>query len=87
VVIESLSVGTSVLISDKVGLSHFVHSNELGWITDLELNYVILNLNQIYKQQDKLKTISETAPAFIDQQFGGNAIVTEYVNMYKALQA
>jgi glycosyltransferase involved in cell wall biosynthesis len=35
VVIESLSVGTAVLISSKVGLANYVKLNQCGWICDV----------------------------------------------------
>src|SRR5690606_22328250 len=35
VVIESLHVGTPVIVSEDVGLAPFVRENDLGWVTKL----------------------------------------------------
>ncbi|RZJ78473.1 MAG: glycosyltransferase, partial [Flavobacterium sp.] len=40
VVIESLSVGTPVILSNQVGLANYVTENNLGWITELDVHSV-----------------------------------------------
>src|SRR5436190_12009760 len=53
VVIESLSVGTPVLLSKQVGLSKYVEENDLGWITPIEVNKVTSALEQLYRDKEK----------------------------------
>ncbi len=81
-VVESLSVGTAVLLSKSVGLSDFVAENNLGWIyndtiEDLKLKLIDINLNK-----HKLIEISERAPGIIKVKFSTEDIIQNYLNLY-----
>lgn len=83
VVIESLSVGTAVLISDRVGLADYVTANNLGWLCHMEAASVAAGINQV--TFDQLTTIKEKAPAIIAHDFKESILVKEYVNMYQQI--
>lgn len=84
VVIESLSAGTPVLISDGVGLADYVSKNNLGWICHTKPESVADTINNIaLNQRDKLQQISTGAPAIIHTDFDDDKLVQRYVGMYR----
>lgn len=82
VVIEALSVGTPVLISNKVGLYKYVADRDLGWVTDMDIVHITEQLNQLYKESEKLELINTTAPARIKEEFNDSALAKEYIKLY-----
>lgn len=83
VVIESLSVGTAVLISSKVGLAKYVQENQLGWICDTTVLSIIECLNQIYSTPGQLHAIREIAPKIIANDFDEEKLIKQYIQMYQ----
>jgi len=86
VVIESLSVGTPVLISKQVGLASYVASNNLGWLCDTESASVSNLINHIaVKGQQELDRINKQAPAIIYHDFDDAVLVKMYRDMYQRI--
>lgn len=86
VVIESLSIGTPVFLSRSVGLSGYVESKDLGWVTDIEdINEVTANLELVYKEKGKQDVIKETAPSIIAHDFNKDYLTNQYTDYYKTL--
>ena len=83
VVIESLSVGTAVLISNKVGLATFVRKNNLGWICKTSSESVRDSLSKIYGSPGMLDIIAEYAPAMIVSQFNDDKLIGPYLQLYQ----
>ncbi|MES2278831.1 MAG: glycosyltransferase [Bacteroidota bacterium] len=83
VVIESLCVGTAVLISQQVGLAGYVRDNNLGWICNTDANSVADAINQIDRQ--KLKVIAVSAPAVITRDFNEENLLKKYTDMYQQI--
>jgi glycosyltransferase involved in cell wall biosynthesis len=85
-VIESLSVGTPVLISDQVGLADYVEDNQLGWICHTNAQSIAWRINNIFTaRQEELKTIRENAPEIIYNDFNDDNLVKKYIGMYDEL--
>jgi glycosyltransferase involved in cell wall biosynthesis len=82
VVIESLSVGTAVLISKNVGLADYVAENNLGWICELVEGDISSRLNNIADSKDKLSAIRKHAPVLIRIDFNEAPLTEKYINMY-----
>jgi glycosyltransferase involved in cell wall biosynthesis len=82
VVIESLSVGTAVLISKNVGLADYVAENNLGWVCELAEGDISTHLNNIAESKDKLSVIRKHAPALIRNHFNEGPLTEKYINMY-----
>lgn len=80
VVIESLSVGTAVLISGQVGLADYVAENNLGWLCRTDPASVATGINRINPLE--LTAIKEKAPAIITRDFNESNLVQKYVAMY-----
>ena len=85
-VIESLSVGTAVLISEDVGLEDYVNVNNLGWLCLTNPASVAWHINNIaINDIDGLTRIREFAPGIIAGDFKDEHLVKKYVDLYKEL--
>ncbi|MGN7986683.1 XrtY-associated glycosyltransferase XYAG1 [Pedobacter sp. 22226] len=82
VVIESLSVGTPVLISGHVGLADYVADKELGWITSLNINEIKTELVSSYRDTVKRKKIRIVAPRIIKDDFNDITLANKYIELY-----
>ncbi|MGY4537042.1 glycosyltransferase involved in cell wall biosynthesis [Mucilaginibacter sp. UYNi724] len=83
-IIESLSVGTPVLISTDVGLANYVTENKLGWLCERSADSVSFALNQIitYKTHEIL-AIRKNAPLIIRNNFNEIPLTKLYTGLYK----
>lgn len=83
-VIESLSVGTAVLISQNVGLYDYVQQKQLGWICETNVTSISTHINTISSNfRDDLLRIRKDAPAIIFDDFNPYNLVEKYLSMYK----
>jgi glycosyltransferase involved in cell wall biosynthesis len=85
VVIESLSVGTPVLISRNVGLYDYVEENDLGWVCDLSKEDIINQLNAAYHDKVKRIYISRKSYHIIRKDFDPGILTGRYVSLYKSV--
>lgn len=84
VVIESLSVGTPVLVSEHVGLAKYVQDKRLGWVTGIgSVEEVRTNLQQAYHSREDRHRIRGQAVEIIRQDFDEAKLATDYVDMYR----
>ncbi|MFD2288837.1 glycosyltransferase [Pedobacter petrophilus] len=83
VVIESLSVGTPVLISDQVGLSDYVQEKDFGWVTSLDPAAVQKSLSSAADDHNKRNLIRQEAPIIIENDFNDARLVQKYLNLYQ----
>ena len=85
-VIESLSVGTAVLISENVGLHDYVAEKKLGWICKTNAESMSTYIDDIGNNyQNELLRIRATAPAVIYDDFNPDNLVEKYLTMYKQI--
>lgn len=83
VVIESLSAGTAVLISQQVGLSAYVTKNSLGWLCETNPVSVSTMINDIgINYRGDIDRIRKQAPQVIYQHFAAGNLVQKYLAMY-----
>jgi len=82
VVIESLAVGTAVLISDHVGLADYVTTNSLGWTFSNQPEKLRGELIKINTKRNLLDEIRLQAPAKIRQDFADENLVKQYISFY-----
>lgn len=83
IVIESLAVGTPVLLSKQVGLSNYVLTEKLGWITDLNTNSMLETLEDIYRNRFDIKNIGLKAIDVVRRDFEPLSIAEAYCSVYK----
>ena len=82
VVVECLSVGTAVLLSENVGLSEYVTQENLGWICERTRADLLSKLEDILSGQKKLESIRTLAPGIIRGAFNEAALTQKYIAMY-----
>ena len=83
VVIESLAVGTPVLVSQYVGLSDYVLEKKLGWVCDTTVGSLRDILTESYYQKAERRAINERSPQQIRQDFDPSVLAQRYVKMYE----
>lgn len=84
IVIESLAMGTPVLISNMVGLSTYISDNQLGWISGIDPENIKEVLEQVYAERDRLPAMSAAAPALMQRDFDRSRLVNKYIELYKS---
>lgn len=85
VVIESLSVGTPVLISKYVGLADYVMANNLGWVCELHQNDISAYIKRIFEEKDELARIRQAARGIILKDFDEINLTEKYISMYNQI--
>lgn len=87
VVVESLSVGTPVLISKFVGLADYVADKNLGWVTGLDIEETKTGIIQAYQDIEKRKKIRTAAPLLVSNDFNDETLAKQYIEFYKEILA
>ncbi|MNJ97601.1 Glycogen synthase [compost metagenome] len=87
VVIESLAMGTPILISDEVGLASYVQENDLGWVSSLTTEKLAQTFKLSFSQKEQRAKIKEQAPKIIQHTFDQDTLLNNYISMYKKLIA
>lgn len=87
VVIESLAMGTAVLVSQNVGLADYVEQNELGWVCEQTVGSLALALNAAWGDGELREKIRDRAPAIIRSDFNEQALTGRYIDMYNEIIA
>lgn len=83
VVIESLSVGTPVFLSNNVGLCEYVAEKNLGWVTSItQIDAITTMLNKIAASKYDLLRISKEAPDTIKKDYEVTSLTNQYVDYY-----
>lgn len=85
VVIESLSVGTPVLLSDQVGLFDYVQEKKLGWVTGLTIEAIQKQLEMAYQQEAIRTKIRTIAPQIILEDFNSKTLINRYITFYQKI--
>lgn len=85
VVIEVLSEGTPVLVSEGVGLANYVKENGLGWVCDTAPEDIARMLTTIHSRPEKLGAIRQAAPDIIRQDFSPETLTQRYIKAYQSL--
>jgi len=85
VVIESLAVGTAVLVSEKVGLADYIIATQLGWVSSLEAADLAMQIEAISNQKEILTQIRLDGPTRIEDDFHRQVLAAKYMDFYKQL--
>jgi len=83
VVIESLSVGTAVIISPEVGLADYVLKNKLGWVCARTATALHQQLVEIIDNPQQLIRIKQQAPNIIFNDFEEEKLSEKYIEYYE----
>jgi glycosyltransferase involved in cell wall biosynthesis len=85
VILESLSQGTPVLISDQVGLKDYVTENQFGWVMECDAEQWRRLLGEIWLDKKKRDLIRVQAPKIIRQHFNSETLASQYKEVYEAV--
>ena len=85
VVVESLHMGTPVLLSEDVGLSGFVKEHNQGWVSSLEVDNVTEKIGAAYLDKDKRYHIRDHGRIIIDAAFSPGRLIRNYVDEYQKI--
>lgn len=86
VVIESLHVGTPVIISEQVGLAPFIRANNLGWVTSLEVDSIRESIIEAFEDQTKRAFVNRNAREIVNATFRQPVLINQYVEHYVNLK-
>lgn len=84
-VLESLLLGTPVIISKNVGLSQFVYENKLGFVytgSEIELGNCIKGAIQ---NKEMLSNINNHSREIVLNQFDPKSLSSQYIALYKSI--
>lgn len=85
VVLESLACGTPVLLSERVGLSHYISANpELGWVCSLDTKEITAQIEHIYQQQTSSGIDRASIHRQVLSDFDNKKIARQYLEAYQA---
>lgn len=82
VVLECLSTGTPVAVSNQVGLSDYILQNQLGWVFKLNPIDIAKTLNLAYRSHETRKEIKIKAPPIVRTDFALRKITRQYLELY-----
>jgi glycosyltransferase involved in cell wall biosynthesis len=83
VVIESLHMGTPVLLSNHVALADFVKSQDMGWVTSMDVQDVREKLTSAYRDIQKRMLIRNIGNGVIAQNFAADKLIDKYGEEYR----
>jgi glycosyltransferase involved in cell wall biosynthesis len=81
-VLESLMLGTPVLLSSNVGLSDFVQKNNLGWVYQGNENELVNCINDAYFDVEKREHINNTSREIVLNEYNSSKITQKYLYNY-----
>lgn len=84
VVIESLHVGTPVLLSHEVGLFEFVYEQNLGWVCTLKPQDIAKAIEVAVRDTAKRERINKCAPFIIKKYFSPATVIPQYLQLYRS---
>jgi len=85
-VLETLLVGTPVIVTENVGLATFVYQNNLGYVYKGGEMQLAACLNNAIEKTDYLQNIHDNARALVLKEFNNTKLLEEYVSLYRKTQ-
>jgi glycosyltransferase involved in cell wall biosynthesis len=82
VVIESLHMGTPVLVSKDVALSGFVKEKDMGWVCGLNVEEVVDSIKEAKSQVAKRNLIRNQGRDVIKENFSEQRLINNYAKKY-----
>lgn len=85
VVIESLAVGTPVLISPKVGLADYVMEKKLGWVVKQDKLLINEKIEDIFKNSHISSAVGEYGMNTIRKDYSEETLKKNYLDFYGSI--
>jgi glycosyltransferase involved in cell wall biosynthesis len=86
-VVEALSAGLPVVISDRVGVQQEVRAAGAGWIVPLEVEQWVEALLSILRDDDARLHMGEQARALARREFSADVMTRRLIDLYQSVQA
>lgn len=83
VVLESLAVGTPVILSDQVGSSEYVVKQNFGWVYSGGAPELAHQLRSAWNDQNRREAIRSEAPLQVHTDFGADTLAQQYLAAYQ----
>ncbi len=83
VILESLLVGTAVLVSAHVGLADYIRHSKLGWVCNTDAEEIAAALRTINKDVHTRNKIRQNAASQVKQDFNTRHIMRDYYLLYQ----
>lgn len=83
VVIESIHVGTPVLVTDTVGLANFVDENNVGWVSKFEPSAIAESLKSAMADFAKRNFVNSSGRNIVLSNFSRSILAERYLEQYK----
>lgn len=83
VVIEALSQGTAVIVSEYVGASTYVLNHRFGWVIPSSVEAFAHTIKCIREDRTLLNDIRTRAPQQVSSDFGPDTLTQRYINLYQ----
>jgi len=87
VVIESLHVGTAVLVTEQVGLANFVKAKNTGWVSRLDAADLAEKITEARQDTAKLNHIRAHGRNIIEENFSEKVLIRQYIHEYQKINA
>ncbi len=84
-VLESLAVGLPVLVTEGVALSNIVAENDLGFVTDLDINSIASTIEKALNNPHELKEKGSRAKEFILSNYTWDKIACNLISVYEKI--
>ena len=85
VVIESLHVGTPVLISENVGVADFVRKENAGWITGLNAGEIRQTIIQAFEDRSTREYVNRNGRQIVEKCFCQAELIRQYIENYQKM--
>ncbi|RZL46324.1 MAG: glycosyltransferase [Pedobacter sp.] len=85
VVVESLSMGTAVMVSEEVGLADYVKQHALGWVCSLTSESIRETLLFAAKSGARRLEIRNKAANFIERDFNPTTLTDKFMSLYQKI--
>ena len=83
VILEALSCGTAVIVSNHVGLASYIRQHKFGWVVDSNKDSLSGVFKQLSNNKEALDVIHSRAPLQVNQDFDSEHLVNAYIRMYQ----
>ena len=84
-ILESLSYGLPVLITEGTTLGSCVREYNAGWVADMAIESIAKSFEKVIDEKADFKEKSQQAIRLIEENFEWNRIAKETVEKYKEI--
>lgn len=82
-VLEALAAGTAVLTTPGVALTSLLERENIGYVTELNINEIVSNLEHILSHPKEAKEKGDRASIFVKENYTWNLISLKMIDLYK----